>query len=46
MNYTSILVNPVSIDEYAVTKLNRKLENIVVNNLTEKNLFKRGRYYD
>jgi len=46
MGYTSILVNPVSIDEYAVTRLNRKLESIIVNKLTEKGLFKRGRYYD
>ena len=46
MNFTSILVNPVSLDEYAVTKINRKLENIIVDKLTSKDLFKRGRYYD
>lgn len=46
MKLTSILVNPISADEYAVTRLNRKLENIVINKLTEKDLFKRGRYYE
>lgn len=46
MNLTSIYVNPISTDEYAVTKLNRKLENLVVNELTKKDLFKRGRYYE
>ena len=46
MDFTSILVNPVSIDEYAVTKLTRKIENIIVDKLTKKDLFKRGRYYE
>ncbi len=46
MKFTSILVNPVSIDEYAVTKLNRKIENIIVDKLTKKGLFKRGNYYE
>lgn len=46
MNYTSILVNPISTDIYAVTKLNRKFENMVINRLTNLDLFKRGRYYE
>jgi len=46
MKLTSILVNPISADEYVVTKLNRKLENIIVDKLTSKDLFKRGRYYE
>lgn len=46
MNYTSILVNPVSIDEYAITKITRKVENIIVDKLTDKDLFQRGRYYE
>jgi hypothetical protein len=46
MNFTSILVNPVSIDEYAITKFNRKIENIIVNKLTDNDLFQRGRYYE
>lgn len=46
MNFTSILVNPISTDEFAVTRFNRKLENIVIAKLTKKDLFKRGRYYE
>ena len=46
MKLTSIYVNPVSLDEFAVTKFNRKIENHIVNKLSEKDLFKRGRYYD
>ena len=46
MKLTSILVNPVSTDEYAVTKFNRKIETHISNILTKKDLFKRGRYYD
>lgn len=46
MKFTSILVNPISTDEFAVTKINRKFENVVINSLTKKDLFKRGRYYE
>lgn len=46
MNFTSILVNPISNDEYTVTRFYRKIENKIVNHLTKKNLFKRGRYYE
>lgn len=46
MEFTSILVNPISADEFAVAKLNRKLENMVIKRLTKKDLFKRGRYYE
>lgn len=46
MNFTSILVNPISIDEYAVSKLNRKFENYIIKRITKKDLFKKGRYYD
>lgn len=46
MEFTSILVNPISADEFAVAKLNRKLENLVIKRLTKKDLFKRGRYYE
>lgn len=46
MNFTSILVNPISTDEFAVTKMSRKLEGIVIHKLTKKDLFKRGRYYE
>ena len=46
MSFTSILVNPISTDDFAVTKITRKLENIVMNHLTKKDLFKKGRYYE
>ncbi len=46
MNFTSILVNPISTDEFATTKLNRQMENQVIKHLTKKDLFKRGRYYE
>lgn len=46
MNLTSILVNPISADDFAVTKVTRKLENLVMNHLTKKDLFKKGRYYE
>ncbi len=46
MKFTSILVNPISTDEYTVAKINRKLENLVIKYLTKKDLFKRGRYYE
>ena len=46
MKLTSILVNPISIDDYAVTKITRKLENLVIRHLTKKDLFKKGRYYE
>lgn len=46
MRLTSILVNPISTEEYAVTKINRKIENMIIKKLTKKELFKRGRYYE
>lgn len=46
MKFTSILVNPISADEYAVTRISRKLESVVINHLTKKDLFKKGRYYE
>ena len=46
MKFTSILVNPISTDDFAVTKITRKLENLVMKHLTKKDLFKKGRYYE
>lgn len=46
MKYTSILVNPISADIYAASKINRKIENMFINRLTKLDLFKRGRYYE
>lgn len=46
MKFTSILVNPISADEFAVAKFNRKIENLFIKKLNEKDLFERGRYYE
>ena len=46
MGLTSILVNPISLDEFVAKKLGRKLENLVIKRLTKKDLFKKGRYYE
>lgn len=46
MKLTSILVNPIGDSKFAVAKLNRKLEDLVINYLTKKDLFERGRYYE
>lgn len=46
MKLLSILVNPISDNEFMMPKLNRKLENIVIDKLTKKDLFKRGKYYE
>ena len=46
MNLTSILVNPIGDSKFAVARFNRRLEDIVINYLTKKNLFERGSYYE
>ena len=46
MNLTSILVNPIGDSKFELSRLNRKLESVVINHLTKKDLFKRGRYYE
>ena len=43
---TSIYVNPISDDKFAVTRFTRKIENLVFNHLEKKDLFKKGRYYE
>lgn len=46
MGLTSILVNPISLDEFVATKMSRKMENFIIRRLTKKDLFKKGRYYE
>ena len=46
MKFTSILVNPISTDDFAVTKITRKLENLVMKHLTKKDLFKKVIFYE
>lgn len=46
MHFTSILVNPISTDEFLSARINRKVENLVIKSLTKKDYFQRGRYYE
>ncbi len=46
MGFTSILVNPIGILDYALTKINRFIENTIYNHLEKKDLLKKGEYYD
>jgi len=43
---TTILVNPVSVKDEAVTKISRKIEKRIEKQFAKKDLFKRGRYYE
>ncbi len=42
----SVLVNPLSLIDFKITKFNRFLEKVIINKLTKKNLFKKGEYYE
>ena len=46
MEFTSIYVNPISNEEYAVANLGIKIENMLIDKLTKKQLFKKGNYYE
>ncbi len=46
MGFTSILVNPISTNEFVTTKISRIFENMIIKHLTKDNLLKRGKYYD
>ena len=46
MNFLSILVNPIGSKEYVSTKIERFFENFIINKLTAKKLFKKGKYYE
>ncbi len=46
LGFTTILVNPMGILDYALTKINRFIENTIYNHLEKKDLLKRGEYYD
>ena len=46
MNFVSILVNPIGTKEYVSTKIGRIFENFIINKLTDKKLFRRGKYYE
>lgn len=46
MGFTSILVNPISTNEFLTTKVSRMFENFIIKYLTKGKLLKRGKYYD
>ncbi len=46
LGLTSILVNPISSKEKAVTKINRKVENVIYKHFLKRGIFKKGEYYD
>ena len=46
MNFVSILVNPIGTKEYVSTKIGRVFENFIIDKLTDKKLFRRGKYYE
>jgi len=46
MGFTSILVNPISTNEFVTKRISRFFENIIIKYLTKGKLLKRGKYYD
>lgn len=46
MNFVSILVNPIGTKEYVSTKVGRIFENYIIEKLTNKKLFRKGKYYE
>ena len=42
----SIFVNPIGTKEYVSTKVGRVFENFIINKLTDKKLFRKGKYYE
>ena len=46
MGLTSILVNPISSNDFKKTKINRFFENIIIKHFTKRSVFERGKYYE
>jgi len=46
MGLTTILVNPVGVQEKFVTKINRYFENKILKKLRDNDLFAKGKYYE
>jgi uncharacterized protein len=46
MGFISILVNPIGTADFAFTKLNRFIENLIYDKLKNNDLLKKGHYYD
>lgn len=45
-NIKTILVDPLGNKDLKITKLNRKIEDIIVKRYVKKGIFKRGKYYE
>ena len=46
MDFTSVLVHPLSSRDHTVTLFNRICESFIFSSLERKDLFKKGKYYD
>ncbi len=46
LGLTSILINPLSMNDIVFTKFNRVIESYIFKKLTKKGLFTKGKYYD
>ena len=46
LGITTILVNPISTNDFKITTFNRFIENIIINHFTKKGVFKKGEYYE
>ncbi len=46
MGFTSILVNQISTKDFPWTKLNRYIENKILNHYAKRGVFKKGEYYE
>lgn len=46
MNIFTILVDPINLVDYKITKINRLLESKILRKLKEENLLERGSYYE
>ncbi len=46
MNFTSILVNQISTNDFIWTKINRRIETFILNKFYQKGMWTKGEYYD
>ena len=46
MGMVSILVNPISTNDFKKTKINRFFEKLIINHYTKRGVFERGKYYE
>jgi predicted HAD superfamily phosphohydrolase YqeG len=46
MSFVSILVNPIGTTDYALTKINRFIEPFIYQKLLNRDLLKKGEYYE